>query len=323
MANRYCCVCDLPIEGEIFVLGGRPYDAVHYQRIARENKGASRPVFILLLLLILFTILIASLSNKFLTNLHGTTLLIAGTVLSLIPAFIWLYAFYKQDRLEPEPKHYVFGIMILGALLAAAVGQPIIHHSFQVQNWIGESRIVTILGSIFVIGFVQEFLKYAAVRYSIYYTSEFDERVDGIIYAAAAGLGYATVLNLQYVIGNGGVDLGVGVFRITVNSLAQASFAGISGYFIGRAKFENMGALWLPSGLTLAAVFNGIFTFILSEVPTIHTNVRDSSMNVWYSLVVAALLAGGTFIVLFLLIRRLNAQTLAQMSSNVASKPAS
>ena len=49
-----------------------------------------------------------------------------------------------------------------------------------------------------MIGFIQEFLIYAALRYTVYYSPEFDERVDGIIYAAAAGLGYATTLNLQY-----------------------------------------------------------------------------------------------------------------------------
>src|SRR5262245_48085447 len=150
MATSYCCVCDLPIQGEVFILGGRAYDALHYQRIARENKGASRPIFVLVLLLILFAVLIALLSNQFLTNLHGSKLLIAGTILSLVPAFIWLYAFYKQDRFEPEPKQYVLGIMILGALLAAAVGQPILRDSFQVQDWIGQSRVVSILGSIFV-----------------------------------------------------------------------------------------------------------------------------------------------------------------------------
>ena len=212
-----------------------------------------------------------------------------------------MVAFYKQDRLEPEPKKYVLGILILGALLASSIGQPVIQNSFRVQDWMGENWKISILTSIFVVGFVQEFLKYAAVRYTIYYSSEFDERVDGIIYAAAAGLGYATVLNLQYVIGNGGVHLGVGVLRITINALAQASFAGITGYFLGRAKFEDMGALWLPAGVTLAAVLNGIVTFVLNRAPSLGSTVRDASLNIWYSLIAAAIVAGVTFIVLFFL----------------------
>ncbi len=317
MARQFCCVCDLPIEGEVFLLGGRAYDSVHYQRVALENKGAARPIFALLFLLILFSIVVALLSNSWLTNLQGINLMIVGVLVALVPAVIWLFVFYKQDRLEPEPKQYVLGIFILGGLLAAAIGQPIIQDSFRIQEWSGHSWVISILGSIFIAGFIQEFLKYAAVRYSIYYSSEFDERVDGIIYAAAAGLGYATVLNLQYVIGNAGVNLGIGVILITVNALAQASFAAICGYFLGRAKFEEMGPLWLPAGLTTAAVLNGIVTFILNYLPTIHTSVRNSSFHIWYALAGAALVAGIIFILLFRMIRRLNAQTLAIISANI------
>ncbi len=320
MANSFCCVCDLPIEGEAFVLGGRTYDAVHYQRVARENTGASRPIILLLLILLAFAALVAFISNRLNSPLHGPILLIAGTVLSLVPAFIWLAAFYKQDRLEPEPKHYVLGVMILGALLAAAVGQPIIQDSFRVQDWLWQSPLISILGSIFVIGFVQEFLKYAAVRYTIYYSAEFDERVDGIIYAAAAGLGYATALNLQYIIGTGGTSLGVGIFRITITTLAQASFAGVTGYFLGRAKFENMGAFWLPAGLTLAAVLNGVVSFALNQLPLLNTTVRNSSLNIWYSLAAAAVVAGITFGILFRLIRRLNAETLKSIAASATDK---
>ena len=87
MANQYCCVCDLPIAGEIFVLGGRTYDAVHYQRIARENTGAGGPILILLLVLVIFAALVAFISNRLTAGLHGPALLIVGTILSLVPAF--------------------------------------------------------------------------------------------------------------------------------------------------------------------------------------------------------------------------------------------
>jgi len=99
--------------------------------------------------------------------------------------------------------------------------------------------LVNLLVSILVIGFTQEFLKYAAVRYSVYMLPEFDERMDGILYGTASGLGFATMLNITYIMDSGGVDLGVGIIRIVVTALAQASFAGISGYFLARAKFED------------------------------------------------------------------------------------
>ena len=203
------------------------------------------------------------------------------------------------------------GVYVLGGLFAAAVGQPLIRDVFQVQNWIGDSLLAKLVGAILVVGIIQQFLAYAAVRYTVYYSPEFDERVDGIIYGAASGLGYATVLNLQYVLGNGGVNLGVGAIHVAISALAQASFAGVMGYFLGRAKFEPMGPFWLPAGLLIAAVLNGIVSYVLGEVTSLNTTVRASAFNDWYGLIVAVVVAGATFVALFAVIRRLNAATLA------------
>jgi RsiW-degrading membrane proteinase PrsW (M82 family) len=275
--------------------------------LARENKAAAGPLLITVGALVIFAALLALLFWLFDIQLSGFGLLIAGVVMALVPALLWLAAFIQQDRLEPEPKRYVFGVFILGALLAAAVGQPLIREVFRVQDWASTSAIVNVLASILIVGFIQEFLKYASVRYTVFYSSEFDERVDGIIYGAAAGLGYATVLNLQYVISNGGVDLGVGVMRVATSALAQASFAGVVGYFLGIAKFERKGPLWMPMGITLAAVLNGVTSYVLGEV----TKIGGFALNPWYGLVVAVIIAGGTFAALFTLIRRLNEATLA------------
>ena len=99
---------------------------------------------------------------------------------------------------------------------------------FHVQDWLDHSLVINLLGSILLVGFIQELLKYAAVRYSVFPLPEFDEWTDGILYGTAAGLGFATVLNIQYVVDSGGVDQGIGVIRIVVTALAQASFAGSS-----------------------------------------------------------------------------------------------
>ncbi|NJN44064.1 MAG: PrsW family intramembrane metalloprotease [Anaerolineae bacterium] len=124
----------------------------------------------------------------------------------------------------------------------------------------------------------------------MYKTAEFDEPVDGIIYATAAGLGYAAMLNILFVINSGGVDLGAGVIRITVTSLAHASFAGVIGYFLGLEKFQNRPYWYTSLGVVIAAVLNGIF-FTLR---TVVTGGGLSEANLWLGLILAAILAGGT-----------------------------
>lgn len=299
MPNAICCVCDAPIEGPARIVGSRAFCEKHYSRIGRDRRGLWAATVGLIVGLVLFVLAVQALAPAIRGGLQGAPLLLASLVLALVPAAVWLAVFYLQDRTEPEPKGYLLGVFFLAALLASAIGQPVINDVFKVNRWAGDSLALKLVAGIFIVGIVQEFLKYAAVRYSVFNSREYDERVDGIIYGAAAGLGYATMLNIAYVIGNGGVDLGIGAVRVAVLALAHASFAGVTGYFLGRAKFENRGPFWLPVGLFLAALLNGIVTAVLGEIA--RAGLRPTPMN---GLIVAAVLAAVTFIVLFVLMRR-------------------
>ena len=268
-----------------------------------ERKHVWRDEFLLIVSLCVFVGLVYFIDGALKPVFTPSTLILTGVVLALVPAAIWLTFFYLQDRAEPEPKGFVLGVFALGAILASAIGIPVVENLFRVSHWLRADTLTTILGGILVVGFTQEFLKYAAVRYSIYNSDEFDEPTDGVVYATAAGLGYATVLNIQFVVSNGGVDLGAGIIRIAVVALAQAAFSGITGYFLGRAKFESEPVWWMPLGITLAAVFNGVFNWLLGILnrPTITLN--GATTNTWMGLVLAAVVAFATTGVILALVR--------------------
>jgi RsiW-degrading membrane proteinase PrsW (M82 family) len=289
------------------------------ERVARNRYGMWIGSLLLILALAGFVALAILVAPQYLGGLTGWQLVAFGLVMALVPALLWLIFFYLQDRLAPEPKGNVFGVFVLGGLLAAAVGQPLIDRVFQVQDWMYTAWWVQLLASILVIGFIQEFLVYAAVRYSIYRSREFDERVDGVIYAIAAGLGYATVLNFQYVMDHGGVDIGVGAMTVTINALAQAGFAGLVGYFLGQAKFETTPRYWLALGVTLAALFNGVFFFLEDQV-----TLRGLQFTPLNGVILAAVFSFVILAIVFFLIRRANAETLAiaRMQASSASGPA-
>ena len=232
----------------------------------RSTRAASmwQADWISLAALLVFILLVIAFDTWIDPVFSPTSLLITGVLLSIVPAFIWIAFFYRRDRLEPEPKGMVLQVFLLGGLLAAAIGIPFVHGFFEIASWLNRSVASHILGAILVVGFTQEFLKYAAVRFSVYSSKEFDECVDGIIYATAAGLGYAAVLNVVFVIDSGGVDLSTGILRITITSLAHASFAGVTGYFLGAEKFRERPVWWAAAGVSLAAVLNGLFFYLRS-----------------------------------------------------------
>jgi RsiW-degrading membrane proteinase PrsW (M82 family) len=111
-------------------------------------------------------------------------------------------------------------------------------------------------------------------------------------------------LNINFVVSNGGVDLGAGIIRMAVVSLAQAAFSGITGYFLGRAKFESEHIWWMPLGITLAAIFNGLFNWLLGIVNQPTITLSGSISNTWMGLVLAAVVALATTGVILWLVRR-------------------
>lgn len=314
--ETFCCICHVRVE-KPKILGGRAYCERCHAKVTKERGGLWQAGIVEIVALLIFVALVAFVGAPLIRSAgiesrrpEDPVVILIGIILALIPALIWLAFFYQQDRLEPEPKPYVFGVFLLGVLLAGAVSTPLTRDLFQVEDWLYQSALSRILGSILVIGFVQEFLKYAAVRYSVYSSAEFDERVDGVIYATAAGLGFATMLNFQYVLAFGGVDPTVGAIRMVVNALAHASFAGVIGYFLGQAKFEAKGPLWLPAGLCLVAIINGLFFYVEDVATSQGLQFRPA-----YGLALAAAIAILTFAAVFYLIRRANARTLAESSA--------
>lgn len=275
------------------------------QRVASSRSGLWIAAGMALLGLLAFVAVFNWLLPNAGAGLDGAPLIVLGLLFSVVPAILWLFLFYVMDRLEPEPKRMVFNVFLLGALVAAALLDPILNGIFVVDKWLYANWWSQLLGSILVVGFVEQAMVWAIVRYAVFPHPEFDERVDGVIYAIAAGLGLATVLNFHYVLASGGVDLSIGSMRMVVTAMAQASFAGILGYFIGQARFERTPFYYMPLGITLAATVSGLFAFLLDR-----TSRGTLSAYPWTDLLFAAVVAAVSLAAVLWLITRANEETL-------------
>ena len=300
MSER-CRVCDEPAAE---IIGGQAYCERHRDRATRRLGSLWRVDLVSVGALVAFVAVVYALDAILHPRLEGPALALAGLLLAIVPAAIWLSFFYRRDRREPEPRTMVLGVAILGALVGAAIVIPILRDVLGVDGRLDQSPLAFLVGSILVVGFVEEFAKYATVRLSVYSSDEFDERADGIVYASAAGVGVAVALNVAFVIQSGGVDLGAGAIRVVVTALAQASFAGVTGYFLARQKLEARAWWWMPIGLAIAATLNGVFTFLRGTVASGSLNATASQLGPWIGLGLAAILALGVTAALTALIRR-------------------
>jgi RsiW-degrading membrane proteinase PrsW (M82 family) len=171
-------------------------------------------------------------------------------VLAIAPTLFILLFIYRKDWYEPEPLHLVAWVFFLGALsvIPAAVLELLFPEG--------------ILSSAVIAPVVEESVKFLVVFLVMYRHAEFNEPMDGIVYATAAGLGFATIENILYVL-EGGVA--VGVIRAVASVPGHVIFSCIWGFALGTAKFrpEKERAKIILAGLFGAMLLHGIFNFSL------------------------------------------------------------
>jgi RsiW-degrading membrane proteinase PrsW (M82 family) len=180
-----------------------------------------------------------------------------AAVAAFLPAIGWLALIYARDRYEHEPKWLVFRVFavsaIVGPLLAALIETLITVPLF------GTGLIGLILG----VALVEELLKLLPVWLLVRRDRNLSEPVDGMVYMAAAGLGFAAVETMLYIAG-AGADRGVvAVLRALLTAPMHFVSAGIVGYFFAATVLEGRPATYLLRGLGLAAVFHGSFDYFL------------------------------------------------------------
>jgi protease PrsW len=227
------------------------------------------------------------------------------------PALLWLGYFHIQDRHERTPKHYVIVTYLLGAGVAGPLGQYVLelvlrpHPAAAVD--LDPLSAAHLVRAFLVVAVVQVFATFAVVRFSVYRTRELDEPVDGLIYATAAALGYASyVTYVELGAGLGAAFLSLAAARSVVTALAHACFAAVIGYAIGIAKFASTAPLRragrLAAWLALAVVLAGQYQIVSGALAT-----RGLEATPWRTVAYGFGFAAAVVIAMSPLLRRLAA----------------
>jgi RsiW-degrading membrane proteinase PrsW (M82 family) len=175
---------------------------------------------------------------------------------AVAPGVALLAYFYLKDRYDSEPIHLVVRMFIFGVLVVfpTMVLQRVLVHGF------GENPLVF---AFLISAGIEEFLKWFLVYFIIYRHTSFDEPYDGIVYAVAVSLGFATLENVIYAFLNYSSfsDL---MLRAFLPVSAHAIFGVIMGYHLGRAKFiPGKETKHLFFSLFIPVFWHGSFDYIL------------------------------------------------------------
>ena len=208
-------------------------------------------------------------------------------LLGIAPAVFWMIYLYRKDKIEPEPRRLIFQIFLRGAVMVAPAALLNMLLAFFYTLVFGLS-LALVFGSkniiyqsgiqilspyiLYVLAapMVEEYLKYYVLKRFIVSHPEFDEPMDGIIYAAAVGLGFAAVENVIYLINHFQSFNTTFFLRAVLSVPAHALFTTITGYALVQEKLGGNQdvSLSVTKALCLAMVAHALFN-LAANVPVV------------------------------------------------------
>lgn len=186
------------------------------------------------------------------------------------PVLFWAGYHYHKDHRLPEPIHHlVFAFVLgmgsfwLGMLMYQALG--VVGLRFDAYELALSNPAGLFVYSILAIGTIEELVKLIPFLLIVIHFSEFDEPIDGIIYASFIALGFAAVENYRYLSFLTPLEaLGRGF----VGPAVHIVFASVWGFYVGCAQIrgESLLAVGLLS-LAATATLHGLYDFIVIAYP--------------------------------------------------------
>lgn len=158
-------------------------------------------------------------------------LLLASAV---IPSALLLALFYLRDAF-PEPPRVVFTTFALGVIAVAPIwGYIELHHHF-FQPIEFDPHLHGLYRAFTLAALPEELCKFAILMLYVRPHSSFDEPMDGLVYGAAASLGFATLENMIYVDVGGWTTV---IARATTAVPLHAMLGAIMGDYIAQSRFS-------------------------------------------------------------------------------------
>jgi protease PrsW len=199
-----------------------------------------------------------------------------------IPAVVAMWVVERMDRKRPEPASTRRLVAFAGMLSVI----PAIFLERYLVTEVGASIApdYTYQGASFkafvVAAGVEEACKIAVVYWIVWRRPEFDERMDGIVYATRAGLGFALVENVMYLMSPDSLQgqLHMWVARALLAVPGHAMWTGMIGYMAARRRFDKVG-LGLVGGYLLAVAFHGTYDAAVFIQQPLHLEGHETASS--------------------------------------------
>lgn len=161
-------------------------------------------------------------------------------LLAILPALAWLIFYYHKDSKDPEPKALILQTFLAGALMAI----PFLLLRSVLIAFPQMNLAMTGVTAVFIFAALEELAKLSAAIYIInHHRHDFNQLIDGVVYAVTAALGFAFVENkiyfYEFLNNSSGQLTTVFLFRSLGTMLAHTLFSAVAGLIWAYAYFSK------------------------------------------------------------------------------------
>lgn len=231
----------------------------------RSRRGGVALWVVAVLLVPLLALLV-----RYFTGFLGTAATFLGLVLAAIPFVIVWFAVRAIDRWEPEPRRLLVFAVAWGAIAAVVISLAV-----DLLLTLALGRLPAAFSAVVQAPIVEEVAKGVGVLLIFALARRaFDGAVDGIVYGALIGAGFALTENVQYFalsyLEGGPAQVASTFFlRAVLSPFAHVMFTSLTGFALGLAARRGLRAgkamgYALPGllgAIVLHALWNGSATF--------------------------------------------------------------
>ena len=119
--------------------------------------------------------------------------------LAIIPGLLLIIYVYRKDKVEKEPLGLILRIIIYGIISCIAAGYLEQLESNFLPKYQEGTVEYAVMTSFCMAAFVEEIVKFLAMRLGSWRYQGFNYRFDGIVYGVSAAVGFAVYENIMYV----------------------------------------------------------------------------------------------------------------------------
>ncbi|MDD8014920.1 MAG: PrsW family glutamic-type intramembrane protease [Acidobacteriota bacterium] len=184
-------------------------------------------------------------------------------------AAFWMGYLYDKGRFRKEPVFNLAAACLLGfaAGFLCFEAYKILRASGLTLDFSSmlrrSSRTRFFLYSVFEIGVIEELFKFFPFYIAVLRWKDFDEKIDGVVYAAVIAFGFASFENLFYLPRLRGFSL---FGRAMASPLTHSIFSSFWGYLVGLAVIRKKPLLpAAAAGILLAGFIHGVFDYLTSS----------------------------------------------------------